>query len=408
MAKVADMNIENSFTDEGSAPMSDFEFEERRNDRRRRFIIIGTVIGALAILAAYFMFLGGAGESAGGAAGEDGPARVLPTVTVIVPGSQAISNTISASGTLAARREMPIGVAGEGGQISRVLVDAGDWVGAGQVLATIESSVQSQQVNSAVAQVEVARSDLALAQAELDRALQLVARGFISQADIDRKTATRDAARARVNVAGAQLNELRARTGRLAIRAPAAGLVLERNVEPGQVVSAGSGALFVMAQGGEMEMNAQVSESDLARMSIGQTATITPVGTAETYEGQIWQLSPTIDPTSRQGTASIALAYQEGLRPGGFASAEIISGSVDAPQLPESAVQSDSQGNYVYIINEDNIVERRDVTIGAVGSVGITIREGLQGNERVVRSAGAFLNVGDEVIPQRRSEDDDS
>jgi HlyD family secretion protein len=399
------MNIEQSFADGDSEPMNEFEIEERRADKRRRFIIIGTVLLALVILAAYFMFQGGAGENAGGAGGEGGPERVLPTVTVIVPGSESISNTISASGTLAARREMPVGVAGEGGQIARVLVDAGDWVGAGQVLATIESSVQSQQVNSAAAQVEVARSDLALAQAELDRAMQLVARGFISQADIDRKTATRDAARARVNVAGAQLNELRARAGRLAIRAPSAGLVLARNVEPGQVVSAGSGALFVLAQGGEMEMNAQVSESDLSRLSVGQSATITPVGTSETYTGQIWQLSPTIDPTSRQGTASIALSYQEGLRPGGFASAEIVSGSVDAPMLPESAVQSDDEGNYVYIVTEGNIVERRNITIGAVGSAGITVREGLQGNERVVRSAGAFLNEGDEVIPQRQSQE---
>jgi len=402
------MNIEQSFTDGVSAPMNEFEEEERRADKRRRFIIIGTVVAALAIFAAYFMFQGGAGENAGAAGGEGGPARVLPTVTVIVPGSQAISNTISASGTLAARREMPVGVAGEGGQIARVMVDAGDWVGAGQVLATIDSSVQSQQVQSAAAQLEVSRANLALAQANLDRSLQLVERGFISQADIDRLTATRDAERARVNVSAAQSSEIRARAGRLAIRAPAAGLVLARNVEQGQVVSAGSGPLFVMAQGGEMEMNAQVSESDLARMSIGQTATITPVGTAESYEGQIWQLSPTIDGQSRQGTASIALAYQEGLRPGGFASAEIVSGSIDAPMLPESAVQSDSQGNYVYIITEENIVERRDITIGAVGSAGITIREGLQGNERVVRSAGAFLNPGDEVIPQRQTQDDDS
>lgn len=402
------MNVETRFAEGEAAPMSEFDELESRGDRRRRIIVIGTVVGALAILAAYFMFAGGAGENAGAAAGEDGPARVLPTVTVIVPGSQSISNVISASGTLAARRPMPVGVAGEGGQIARVMVDAGDWVGAGQVLATIESSVQSQQVGGAAAQLEVARANLALAQANLDRSLQLVERGFISQADIDRLTATRDAERARVNVAAAQLNELRARTGRLAIRAPSAGLVLARNAEPGQVVSAGSGALFMLAQGGEMEMIAQVSESDLMRMSVGQQAAIIPVGTAERYEGQIWQLSPTIDTQSRQGSARIALSYEEGLRPGGFASAEIVSGSVDAPMLPESAVQSDSDGNYVYIINEDNIVERRDVTIGTVGSTGITIREGLRGNERVVRSAGAFLNPGDEVIPQRMTQDSES
>jgi RND family efflux transporter MFP subunit len=397
------MNVEQSF--ESAEPLSEFEAEERRADRRRRFIIIGTVVGALAILAAYFLFAGGSTENPGAAAGEDGPARSLPTVTVIVPGSHTISNTISASGTLAARRPLPVGVAGEGGQILRVYVDAGDWVRTGQILAAIESSVQSQQVNSASAQVEVARSDLALAQAELDRALQLVERGFISQADIDRKTATRDAASARVNVAIAQLNELRARAGRLAIRAPAAGLVLERNAEPGQVVSAGSGALFTLAQGGEMEMNARVSEGDLQRLSVGQQATVIPVGTTDSFEGQIWQLTPTIDPQSRQGMARIALSYREGLRPGGFASADIVAGTIDAPLLPESAVMSDEDGSYVYIIDDNNLAVRRDVTIGEVSSQGITIREGLSGNERVVRSAGAFLSVGDEVIPQRYSED---
>src|SRR3546814_17160045 len=76
------------------------------------------------------------------------------------------------------------------------------------------------------------------------RAKQLVSRGFISQADIDSKTATRDAAVARVNVAKATLAETQARNGRLDIRAPAAGLVLTRDVEPGQIVSAGSGVLF--------------------------------------------------------------------------------------------------------------------------------------------------------------------
>ena len=390
------MNVEPNFARANAEPFLDFEEEERRKNRRRRAIIIGAVVLLAAIAIAFLMMRGGAGA----AAGEEGE-RALPAVTVIVPGSQSISNIISATGTLAARRELPIGVAGEGGQIARVFVDAGDWVGVGQVLATIDASVQTQQTRSAQANIEVARADLALAQSELDRALQLVARGFISQADIDRKTATRDAARARVNVAAAQAAELRARSNRLAIRAPAAGLILSRNAEPGQVVSAGSPPLFTMAQGGEIEMNARVSESDLARLSVGQHATVVPVGTSRTFEGQIWQLSPIIDSTSRQGTASIALTFDRALRPGGFASADIVSGAVDAPQLPESAVQSDDQGNFVYIIDGDNKVVRRNVTIGAVSNAGITIREGLRGDERVVQSAGAFINVGDEVIPRR-------
>lgn len=393
------MNVEPSFARESAGPINDYEAQERQS-RRRRAIIVAVVAVAAAVLLAWAFMGGGAGEDAGTVAGAE--ESQLPTVSFIVPGSESIRNVVSATGTLAGRRELPVGVAGEGGQIARVLVDAGDWVGQGQVLATIESSVQQRQIDQARAQVEVARSDLALAQAELDRALQLVERGFISQADIDRKTATRDAARARVNVAAAQLNELQARAARLAIRAPSSGLILERMVEPGQVVSPGSGALFRMAQGGEMEMNARVSEADLMRLSVGQRALVTPVGSTEQFEGQIWQLSPVIDPQSRLGTASIALDYDPALRPGGFANARIVSGSVDAPQLPESAVMSDEDGqNYVYILDEENRVVRRNVRIGSVSNEGITIREGLRGNERVVQSAGAFLNEGDEVIPRR-------
>lgn len=401
------MNVEPSFGQDKVEPIGEFEAEEKRRKRRRAIIIaVVAIVGAI-LLAMMFMGGGeeGAGESAGVAGAEGGP-RDLPTVTVIVPGSDTVSNVISATGSLSARRDLPVGVAGEGGQISRVLVDAGDWVGQGQVLAVIDQSVQAQQVQSANANIEVARADLALAQSNLDRALQLIDRGFISRADVDRLTATRDAARARVNVATAQRNELNARSARLAIRAPSAGLILERNVEAGQVVSAGSGALFRIAEGGEMEMNARVSEAALARLSVGQRATVIPVGTSQSFEGQIWQLSPTIDPQSRQGTASIALNYDRALRPGGFASARIVSGAVDAPMLPESAVMSDDDGNYVYIIDEDNKVVRRPVTIGEVSNEGITIRRGLRGNEQVVQSAGAFINVGDEVIPRRVSSED--
>ncbi|MBC7986106.1 MAG: efflux RND transporter periplasmic adaptor subunit, partial [Sphingomonadaceae bacterium] len=206
---------------------------------------------------------------------------------------------------------------------------------------------------------------------------------------------------ARVNVAAAQLAELNARSNQLSIRAPAAGLILERMVEPGQVVSAGSGVLFRMARDGEIEMNAQVSEADLTRLAIGQVARVRPVGTTEVFEGQIWQLSPVINPDSRQGTASIALAFNPALRPGGFAQAEIVSGSVNAPILPESAVLNDDQGSYVYIIDADNKIVRRPIEVGNVTNEGVVIRGGLRGNERVVVSAGAFVNPGDEVIPQR-------
>jgi RND family efflux transporter MFP subunit len=366
--------------------------------RRRRRWVPYAIVAVLIVLVVGWLSFGGSGSEDQPFGGVD-PSSQIPTITVMRPGQEMIVRDINATGTIAARREMPVGIAGEGGRVTRVLVDAGDWVEAGQVLATVDRSVQSQTAESLAAQVRVAEADAKLAQADLDRAKQLVSRGFISQADIDNKTATRDAAVARVNVARAPLAEARARNNRLDVRAPAAGLVLTRDVEPGQIVSSGSGVLFRIAKGGQMEMQAKLAEGDLARVSVGTRATVTPVGTDKHFQGQVWQVSSVIDPQTRQGIARIALDYAPELRPGGFASARIIAGSNEAPLLPESAVLSENGQNYVYIVDKDGKVVRRNVTTGEVSDEGVAIASGLDGSERVVVSAGGFLNPGDKVKP---------
>ena len=374
--------------------------------RRRRNRIILMIVAALVLVAvAFFMFAGPGGDKtevkvAAGGGGKNGQA--IPSVTVIVPGRQDIPNTISATGSLAARRDMPVGVPGEGGQVRRVLVEPGQWVSAGQTLAIIDRSVQAQEASQLAAQIEVARADARLAQQELERAQSLVARGFVSKADVERRIATRDAANARVRVAQANLGASRARIGRLDIRAPAAGLVLTRSVEAGQVVGAGSGALFRIAAGGEMEVLARLPQTDLAQLSAGVPATVTPVGSSTSYTGTVWQVSPTVDPQTRQGVARVLVPYTRDLRPGGFAAVDIKAGSVTAPLLPESAVLTDDNGTYVMIVDEKNVVQRRPIKVATVTDRGVVVSEGLNGTERVVQSAGQFLNPGEKVRPQRR------
>jgi len=375
--------------------------DEAGNRRRRMLLIVAIALILAALAAAYFAFSAGKGDGAAAAGGSAGgpSSESIPNITVVIPGKQSVQAQISANGTIAARREMPVGVAGEGGQVVRVLVEPGQWVGAGQTLAVIDRSVQSQQAAALSASIRVAQADADLAQAELTRAEALVSRGFISRADMDRKRATRDAANARVRVAQAQYGEAQARNGRLNIVAPAAGLVLTRQVEPGQIVSSGSGVLFRMAKGGEMEMMAQLAEADLARIPVGTRATVTPVGAAQGVAGQVWQKSPVIDPQTRQGMVRIAIPYSAELRPGGFADAKLVAGSAEAPLLPESAVQSGPEGSFVLIVGNDNKVERRAVQVSSVSDAGIAIASGLTGNERVVVLAGAFLNPGDTVKP---------
>ncbi|MEP3052168.1 MAG: efflux RND transporter periplasmic adaptor subunit [Erythrobacter sp.] len=394
------MNYETTVVSEAAESVTNVDLSGvpgKRESNTGLFLVFGLIIvGLLLAITAYFVLSGG------GAAPVADDNNQAPVITVVSPGETTVEGLINASGTIAARREMPVGVVGEGGRVVSVPVEAGDWVRQGQVLAVIDRSVQSQQAQAQAAQISVARADADLAQANLDRSLQLVERGFVSKADVDRLTATRDSAVARVEVAEAQLRELRARAARLNIVAPAAGLVLQRNVQPGQTVTAGTPALFNIARGGEMELLAQMGESDLAGLSQGVSASVVPAGSSKEFSGQVWQLSPVIDPQNRQGTARIALPYAPELRPGGFATATIKSGTLVATLLPESAVLNDAEGSFVYVITEENIAERRAVETGAITASGIAITGGLSGNEAVVLRAGGFLNPGETVNPRRQ------
>jgi RND family efflux transporter MFP subunit len=372
-----------------------------RSRRRRQIIIAAAAVAALIVLALAMTM--GRNATKQPAAGAQGGAGQVPTVTVVVPGRSSAGRMISASGALAAKRDQPVGIAGSGGKVIRVLVDAGSWVRAGQVLAVVDRSVQTQQAAQLAAQVDAARANAALAQANYERALSLQGRGFVSKAEIDSKKATRDAAYAQVRVAQAQLAATRAEIGRLNITAPTSGLVLERNVEVGQIVSPGSGALFRLAEGGQMEMRAQLSQQDLPYVHVGMPATVTPIGSSQSYSGSVWQVAPVIDPQSRLGEVRISVPYAPSMRPGGFAEVQITAGQTTAPRLPQSAVLSDEQGNYVYVVNGKNEVERRGITIGSISDDGVTITAGLSGNEPVVLSAGPFLNPGQKVNPKREA-----
>ncbi|KTE22697.1 secretion protein HylD [Sphingopyxis sp. H050] len=393
------MNYERKVDSMDSLAGTQSFYEDQDNRRKRMFTIAAVVLIAVILIGVWYAFTHRAADDPAAAAGGPG-AQNIPSVTVMVPGRVSVQTAIAANGTIAARREMPVGIAGEGGQVVRVLVEPGQWVGAGQTLAIIDRSVQSQQAASLAASIKVAQADADLAQAELERAQALVGRGFISKADMDRKRATRDAANARVRVAQAQYGEATARNSRLNIVAPAAGLVLTRQVEPGQVVGAGSGVLFRMAKGGEMEMLAQMSEADLQRIKVGTRATVTPVGTSLQIAGQVWQVAPIVNLETRQGTVRIAVPYSAALRPGGFADARLVSGTEQAPLLPESAVQSDgTAGNYVLVVDSKNVIQRVPVKVGTVTDGGVSIASGLTGNEKVVVLAGAFLNPGEKVKP---------
>ncbi|MDP1908463.1 MAG: hypothetical protein Q8K85_09185, partial [Hyphomicrobium sp.] len=113
-----------------------------RPNRRRWMILAAILVGVAALVLAYALYPSGgdAGQAAAkpGAAGKaGGRGGQMPTVSVIVPGRTEITRAVTASGALAARRDQPVGVAGEGGRVTAVMVDAGSWVRQGQTMAVI-------------------------------------------------------------------------------------------------------------------------------------------------------------------------------------------------------------------------------------------------------------------------------
>ncbi len=389
------MNMHNKLPDTTSAEVYSFPTANEAGGTAARNPWVRPLLIALAIAALAY-----AGYRMFGPKPAVAPVVVtVPEVTVIVPGVRAVASAVTAPGSIAARRDAGVGIQGEGGRVTEVLVDPGQSVAKGQVLARIDRAVPMQQSLQLAATIRSAQANARLAEADLARAQALVAKGFVSKADIEKRVATRDGANAQVALAQAQFGENQARIGRLDVRAPAAGLILSRSVESGQVVGSGSGALFRIAEGGVLEMRAQVAEQDLAKLKVGMPAGITPVGSTTEYRGRIWLIDPLIDASSRQGIVRIAVPYAPGLRVGAFAKATIASGESTLPLLPQSAVQADDKGSYVLVVGAGNKVARRSVTIGNVSDSGVAIASGITGAERIVASAAAFLREGEAVKP---------
>lgn len=321
----------------------------------------------------------------------------IPLVTVIVPGLQAVTSSVSFTGAIAARYDMPIGNEGDTGRIVGVYVEAGDHVKRGQLLARIDDSVIVQQVNRLSATLEQARAQAALSAAEYGRAQGVEAAGALSAEEIEKRRATSVTDAANVKVVAAQLAEAEARLARTRISAPVEGTVLTRKAEVGQIANPGGEALLRVASGGEVEMRGQIAEQDLALVKTGQAATVYLTGLARTFTGQVRLLGAIIDPATRLGDIRIQLKPDPALRPGAFARAVVTVEKSQRPVLPQTAVLADAGGTYVLVVNAGNRVERRTVSVANTNDAGVVIGAGLSGSERVVATAAGFLRDGEPV-----------
>jgi HlyD family secretion protein len=321
----------------------------------------------------------------------------IPLVTVMRPVVKEVTATVSFTGAIAARYDMPIANEGDTARIVGVYVQPGDHVRKGQLLAKLDDSVLVPQINRLAASLEQARAQADLSEAEYKRALGVQAAGALSAEDIEKRRATAVTDAASVKVAAAQLAEAEARLARTRVTAPFAGTVLTRHAEVGQIANPGGEALFRVASGGEVEMRGQIAEQDLAQVKVGQAATVYLTGLTRPFPGKVWLLGAIIDPQTRLGEIRIQLEPDPALRPGAFARAEVTIARARRPVLPKTAVFSDDNGSYVFVVDAQGHVMRHAVRVADTNEDGVVIAAGLTGDERVVRTAGGFLRDGESV-----------
>jgi HlyD family secretion protein len=321
----------------------------------------------------------------------------IPLISVMTPGLKLVTSSVTFTGAIAARYDMPIANEGDTGRIVGVYVEAGDHVRRGQLLAKIDDSVMTQQVNRLAASLEQAQAQAALSAAEYKRALGVEAAGALSAEDIEKRRASAITDAANVKVVAAQLAEAQARLDRTHIIAPVDGTVLTRHAEVGQIANPGGDTLFRVASGGEVEMRGQLAEQDLAQVKVGDSATVYLTGLAQPFEGRVRLLGAIIDPQTRLGEIRITLKPDPALRPGAFARGTVLVGKALRPVLPQTAVLTDTGGSYVFIVNADGRAERRTVRVADTSDEGVVIASGLLGSEQVVTTAAGFLRDGEQV-----------
>jgi HlyD family secretion protein len=324
--------------------------------------------------------------------------RVAPAVTVTEAGRSVAPTTVSITGTIGARYDTPIGAEGDAGRVAAVYVEAGDRVKRGQLLARIDTALLIPQVANLQAALDLARAESELAAAEYHRAVAVGKSGALSTEETERRRSSSVTGEAKVKVAAAQLAEAQARLRRAEVRAPADGIILTRTVEVGQTVSPAGSPLFRMAEGDEVELRGDVAETDLPLLKVGQAVDVRLTGNDKVYPGQVRLLGAVIDPQTRLGMIRVSLAPDPNLRPGAFARAEVTVSNAQRVVLPQTAVLTDDKGTYVLVVNSADKIERRPVHVSGMEN-GVTIADGVTATDRVVATAGAFLQVGETVKP---------
>src|SRR5262245_24890795 len=350
---------------------------------------------------------------------------VAAVVTVARVAPADFTETVLATGSLVAREEILVGPEVEGLRITEVLADEGARVKKGDVLARLVSDTLDAQL--AQNDAALARSTAAIAQAKasitqaearvvesrnaFERAKPLRQAGHLTEAVFDQREQAASTAQAQLAAAldglkvaeaekaqvEAQRRELNWRRGRVEVTAPADGIVSRRMARVGGYAAGAAEPIFRIVAKGEVELDAEVTETRLAAVRTGQTARVEVAGLGE-VTGTVRLVAAEVDKATRLGRVRVFLGDNPGLRVGAFARGTIATARGTGLAVPASAILYGPDGATVQVVNA-NRVETRRIRTGLASGALVEVREGLSEGESVVSRSGTFLRDGDAVRP---------
>lgn len=391
-------------------------------------LLAGALLAALSLAAAAPLpaFAEEAAKPAGEAAAQPAAEHALPAIVVTAATSRNMVDRVMATGTIRAVEEVYAAPLVEGLSIRTLEADVGDTVTTDQVLAVLNDDqllLQKSQLEATLAKAEAGlaqyQAALAEAQANADEAVRtrdrnagLVKNGVISTALADQTRAAATAALARVNsaeqaiavskadikVAETQISDIDLRLARTAVKAPVAGVVSARTAKVGAIASGAGQPLFTIIRDNAIELVADLSETDIQKIKVGQTASVTVAGGSESIEGKVRLISPTVDPVTRLGSVHIVVDGKDGARAGMYAGAEIVIRAEEGLALPLSAITTGRDGSFARAV-QDGVIKQVKIETGIQDGGFIEIVSGLKAGDLVVAKAGAFVRDGDKIKP---------
>jgi RND family efflux transporter MFP subunit len=320
-----------------------------------------------------------------------------PALTVAVTRleSALMPVRIQANGNIMAWQEASVGTEADGLRLAEVMVNVGDVVRRGQVLATFSSDTVVAELAQRRAATAEALASLAEARGNAQRARQLQSSGALSQQQVHQHVTAERAAQARLQASKAVERLQHLRVAQTDVLAPDDGVISARSATVGAVLPAGQ-ELFRLIRDGRLEWRAEVAAADLVKFHPGQLARFIPVNGA-TIEGRVRRVAPTVDMQTRNGLVYVDLPAGTAARAGMFARGEFDVGAERMATLPQTAVLQHDGFSYVLQVDAQFKVAQAKVTAGRRIGDRIEITAGIDGTAAVIEAGGGFLAEGDLV-----------